>query len=69
MSTLLRHHKSITTFSLFYWAGFSLFALHKKKSVTGPWVIIGYTFCITSVLVLICWWKGEPARWRWGDEE
>jgi hypothetical protein len=20
-----------------------------------------------AVLVAICWWKGEPPRWRWGD--
>ena len=20
------------------------------------------------VLVAICWWKGEPARWRWGGD-
>ena len=18
--------------------------------------------------VLVCWWKGEPPRWRWGDD-
>jgi hypothetical protein len=22
---------------------------------------------LTVVLVSICWWKGEPPRWRWGD--
>lgn len=21
----------------------------------------------TTGLVLICWWKGEPPRWRWGN--
>jgi hypothetical protein len=21
----------------------------------------------TAGLVGICWWKGEPARWRWGE--
>jgi hypothetical protein len=20
----------------------------------------------TAVLIAICWWKGEPPRWRWG---
>jgi hypothetical protein len=19
--------------------------------------------------VLVCWWKGEPPRWRWGGED
>jgi hypothetical protein len=22
----------------------------------------------TVVLVAICWWKGEPPRWRWGGK-
>jgi uncharacterized membrane protein YhaH (DUF805 family) len=22
---------------------------------------------IVGVLILICYWKGEPPRWRWGD--
>lgn len=26
-----------------------------------------YTHAITFVLVVICWFKGEPPRWRWGD--
>lgn len=21
---------------------------------------------LTSILIAICWWKGEPPRWRWG---
>jgi hypothetical protein len=36
---------------------------------TSPAYIIGYTFAITAVLIAICWWKGEPARWRWGDDQ
>ena len=23
-------------------------------------------FGLTGVLIAICWWKGEPPRWRWG---
>lgn len=23
---------------------------------------------LTAAFVLICWWKGEPARWRWGND-
>ena len=34
----------------------------------GPACLIGYAFVITAVLVGFCWWKGEPARWRWGDD-
>lgn len=21
---------------------------------------------LTGVLIVVCWWKGEPPRWRWG---
>ena len=21
---------------------------------------------LTIALILVCWWKGEPTRWRWG---
>mgnify|MGYP006296358005 CR=1 FL=1 len=21
---------------------------------------------LSAVLIAICWWKGEPPRWRWG---
>jgi len=23
----------------------------------------------TLVLVAVCWLKGEPPRWRWGDDD
>ena len=36
---------------------------------TGPGYYLGYTFGITALLIAICWWKGEPARWRWGDDQ
>jgi len=22
-----------------------------------------------AVLTLVCWWKGEPPRWRWGNRK
>jgi len=25
-------------------------------------------FGLTSVLIAICWWTGEPPRWRWGGK-
>ena len=21
---------------------------------------------LSAVMIAICWWKGEPPRWRWG---
>lgn len=33
------------------------------RSVT---VLIAYDVVIAGLLVLVCWLKGEPPRWRWG---
>lgn len=33
------------------------------ESLTGYLVFV---FTITAMLLVICWWKGEPPRWRWG---
>jgi hypothetical protein len=29
---------------------------------------IVYVMAASVALVFICWWKGEPARWRWGRD-
>jgi len=34
-------------------------------SLTGFFI---YVAVLTALLVAICWWKGEPPRWRWGGE-
>jgi len=26
-----------------------------------------YVVALSAVLLAVCWWKGEPPRWRWGD--
>lgn len=31
------------------------------------WVFV-HVLALTLILVATCWWKGEPPRWRWGDE-
>lgn len=36
------------------------------KSLAG---YLGSVFMLSAVLVAICWWKGEPPRWRWGDRD
>lgn len=37
--------------------------LHPGRSSTGfVWYVAG----LSVLLVLVCWWKGEPPRWRWG---
>lgn len=27
-----------------------------------------YTLGLTAALVAVCWLKGEPPRWRWGND-
>jgi hypothetical protein len=35
------------------------------RSLAG---FIAYVAVLTALFGAICWWKGEPPRWRWGDE-
>lgn len=30
---------------------------------------IGCVVGLTILLVAVCWLKGEPPRWRWGDDD
>ena len=32
----------------------------------GPVLFIGYSLLLTAILCVICWFKGERPRWRWG---
>lgn len=32
------------------------------------WWHVAAMFAMTAALILVCWWKGEPARWRWGGK-
>lgn len=32
-------------------------------------VLITATVFLTIVLIAVCWFKGEPAKWRWGGED
>ena len=36
-----------------------------QQSVLG---FVGYMIALGALLTAVCWWKGEPPRWRWGDE-
>jgi hypothetical protein len=42
------------------------FALFPPASRTAEF--IAYVVALTVVLIVICWFKGEPPRWRWGNE-
>jgi hypothetical protein len=34
----------------------------------SPAGFVGYVVILSIALTGVCWWKGEPPRWRWGDE-
>jgi hypothetical protein len=31
-------------------------------------IFLGYTLLLCALLLVICWLKGEPPRWRWGKD-
>ena len=49
-------------FALFA-AGAIAFALTTSLAAFIAWAV-----ALNLALVAICWWKGEPPRWRWGGE-
>jgi hypothetical protein len=34
----------------------------------GHQVFVAYTVGLGAMLIGICWLKGEPPHWRWGDK-
>ena len=34
----------------------------------GELVFVAYTVLLCVLLMLVCWWKGERPRWRWGRD-
>jgi hypothetical protein len=36
-----------------------------QRSLPG---FIGYFVLLIVLLAATCYWKGEPPRWRWGDD-
>ena len=44
----------------------SIFESDVKKFL---WPYLISVFLLTSALIYICYKKGEPAKWRWGDKK
>ena len=53
----------LATYFGFVVAGFLMFPPQKDAGL-----FVGYIACLTALLVAICWLKGAPPRWRWGEE-
>ncbi len=58
------------------WEGWAVFAAFVALVVLGAFLFpprvvmgsyLGYIALLCVLLVGICWLKGEPPRWRWGD--
>jgi hypothetical protein len=56
------------------WQGWVAFAVFLGLVAAGtaqlkhhPVGYVIYVIVLSVVFACICWWKGEPARWRWGD--
>ena len=60
------------------WEGWVVFAIWAPAFVWGileirprihPIQNAIFVLFMAGLLVLICYWKGEPPRWRWGDRD
>ena len=43
------------------------FALRRHGQGTAA--VIAYALVLAVLLTAVCWRKGEPLRWRWGEHE
>ncbi|NEU99763.1 hypothetical protein [Bradyrhizobium uaiense] len=34
----------------------------------SPARFVGCMLVLSVLLTAVCWWKGEPPRWRWGGD-
>jgi hypothetical protein len=51
-------------FIVLFGAGFLIFPPNTELGT-----LLGYVAILTVLLIAICWLKGEPPRWRWGNGE
>jgi len=56
------------------WAALALYALAFGAGVllfplpTHVVAYVTYSLVITALLIAVCYWKGEPPKWRWGRD-
>jgi len=50
------------------WLGVLLAGIRAIGLRGHPVAHVAFAIAMCVVLVLICYWKGEPPRWRWGDD-
>jgi hypothetical protein len=62
--SLTRPPPSLATFLCLVLAGTRIFP--PKTSLVA---YVGYIIALSIILLIVCWKKGEPPRWRWGDPD
>ena len=59
------------------WQGWAVLAAFIILIIVGVFIVpphrspakfVAYVVILSAVLTGVCWWKGEPPRWRWGGE-
>ncbi|NRR31477.1 hypothetical protein HSX11_14965 [Oxalobacteraceae bacterium] len=59
------------------WQGWIVFILFLAGLSAGslivpvdrnPALYVAYVTALAVLFLLVCWWKGEPTRWRWGKK-
>lgn len=45
--------------------GVGLIVLVSRHESLG-WLLL-YPLLMSVVMLIVCYWKGEPPKWRWGD--
>ena len=59
------------------WQGWVAYALYAVLLALGLLLLppqrelagfLAYIVVLSAILAVICWLKGEPPRWRWGDD-
>ena len=59
------------------WQGWVVLAVFTALLIAGTIVLtparqyalyLAYVVVLSTLLFVVCWLKGEPLRWRWGDD-
>jgi hypothetical protein len=60
------------------WQGWLVLGAFAALMALGPFLFppntqfavnLAYVIILCALLVGVCWLKGEPLRWRWGNDE
>jgi lipoprotein signal peptidase len=43
-----------------------IFIFHPEEELT---LFVAFTGILSLILIAVCWIKGEPPRWRWGNDK